>query len=359
MSMKVHSSGVVLRQKSQLPDPPTDSLRYHQEIRLQPEIDCYSDGGYPTLPRPKVILPLPRPSSPWNAYQASQLQTFSVRVGSGRESRTRSSSLSVVECNRAKYSHRAKTANPKRSLTTKQTLNLESSEFSSNHENSVDDSGESDYSRAQDNNTSAICSKLKANRVAVDTVRETHSSNNRTAASKDRLTQSWSCPASQNSEGSTTVMSNHNRVDSRRKMDNSQAPGSKGKKTKKASRSLTFSFGSNSEKRKRSLGFFGTKPRRRSDDPGFLRIPGDTGMTPGSPILVGKDRGRGKSRTLPSSSRSTEFQRHCIMEERDSNSSLEDWGPEISSINHFGSCRDLTERSVGRPRYRSKHDPLG
>lgn len=79
MSVKVHANGKC-RMKRDSYTPTAEEI----------EIEAgYSDGGYPTLPRPKVILSIPRPDSPWSAREASKLQTVPVRLQNGHRPRAR------------------------------------------------------------------------------------------------------------------------------------------------------------------------------------------------------------------------------------------------------------------------------
>ena len=108
------------------------------------------------------------------------------------------------------------------------------------------------------------------------------------------------------------------------------SPKSGGKKPRKPSRALTFSFGGSSDKVRRGLGYLQSKvTRKHSDEPAksLLKLPETHLATPNSPILQGNK----KSQTLPAISRSTEFQRHNVLKERDSESSGEEWGPDLST----------------------------
>lgn len=168
-----------------------------------------------------------------------------------------------------------------------------------------------------------------------------------TRVRKERLGLSLSWPSSEDEDTdrerdgrksihrSPNEMSNRSRIQSRKadKHDKElppfgSSPKSGGKKSRKPSRALTFSFGSSSEKVRRGLGYLHSKVSRRPSEEPRCTVPETHLAVPSSPILQSKR----KSQTLPVISRSTEFQRHCIVEEeRDSDSSQEDWGPDFTS----------------------------
>ena len=261
--------------------------------------DCeeFSDGGFPTLPRPKAILSLARRGHRWSVDEASLLQTFPVRI---RPTTKRK----VVGCSGGS----SVVSNGGRFMV-KQTVN-----------------GKSCFPLTTDVASSAEREPPKLLKK---------SWRNSTAIATTKITR---CASTTDAERETEEMS------------------FKGKRSKRPMRSLTFSFGSNSDKKRRSLGFF-SSPRRQSDDSDSTD---SSSVLTSSPILVSRQ----KSKTLPATTTSNSSsagtrEHHCIIEERASNSSTEDWTlesyPNGSSTppkpgrKQFSSCRDLIEGEDIKP----------
>ena len=326
-------------------EPPTTSrgslLRRGQEMQQKRELDCYSDCGYPTRPRPKVILSVPRPGSAWSAHHASKLQTVPVRVGQQQQ---HNGTVSVAR----QRAQRASIGSPFQG-----TLSYTSAERRRQQRRSVgadvesvgsaSESEESCISTVGYNGTSPATSG-RAVKAKVSIAPLEPPALARVRKERSGLSLSWPSPSedeetdrerydrfSKNIHRSPNEMSNRSRIQSRRGdkevPPHGSSPRSSGKKSRKPSRALTFSFGSSSEKVRKGLGYLHSKvTRRTSEEP--RRVPETHLAIPSSPILQSKR----KSQTLPVISRSTEFQRHCIVEEeRDSDSSQEDWGPDLTS----------------------------
>ena len=239
------TGGVVqLQRKKTIPSTPpnpnsVDSL-LEQEVSLDLQLEScyeneqYSDIGYPTLPRPKAILSLTRKGLPWSLQQASKLSTVPVRIRSRTES-----------------------------------------------------------------DIGAVCPAVKANRESNQILSK---QNKRKSISDLWKSNSNSSPVSF-SVGPPAPMNNHSRVQSRKPQGNAAAAeGEEGqkktKKSRKPSKSLTFSFGSNSDKKRRTLGFLGRGEKKSVEK----SVEKSSPVTPDSPILVSR-----KTKTLPSSSRNTEL----------------------------------------------------
>ncbi len=250
-----------LRRKSGSLVPPTNpnnvQRRQHQETQhdllLQPSCysdEQYSDIGYPSLPRPKAILSLSRASLPWSTQQASMLGTVPVRV---RKSWKTESKLSCVsQCAPAEQSVKVNSELPQTKQRKRKSL-----------------SGIADLFR------------------------------DRSCSSPAGLTGRRRNSANPITSGPASVvvdqMSNHSKVQSRREAQGSTDGGhgqeesqQKSKKSRKPSKSLTFSFGSGSDRKRRTLGLLGRGNRKTSP------IPPTTPVTPNSPILVSR-----KAKTLP------------------------------------------------------------
>lgn len=330
-------------------EPPTMSrgslLRRGQEMQQKHELDCYSDCGYPTRPRPKVILSVPRPGSAWSARHASKLQTVPVRVGQQQQ---HNGTVSVAR----QRAHRASIGSPFQGISSEKTNTSAERRRKQRRSvgadiesvGSVSESEESCISTVGYNGTSPATSgrALKA-KVSIAPLEPPAL----TRVKKERLGLSLSWPSPSEDEGTDrerddgfsknihrlpNEMSNRSRIQSRRRGDKEESPhGSSsrtsGKKSRKPSRALTFSFGSSSERVRKGLGYLHSKVTRRPSEESRC-VPETHLAVPNSPILQSKR----KSQTLPVISRSTEFQRHCIVEEeRDSDSSQEDWGPDLTS----------------------------
>ena len=264
-----------------------------KEIRADYENE-YSDGGYPTLPRPKVILSIPRPGSPWSVDEASRLQTVSVRLhGRGRAGTTSPALVrkSNGEC---------------------------TSTTSMNSKEPAQGTCTCDIGRA-----STACGELEDNGT-----RKLHN-HSPLMLSSDRGGKSRETDAKISSPRSLTP-------------ELTTMSQAKAKKSRRPTRALTFSFGSSSnERRRRTLNLFGTLRRRPSPEEGdsTLGIPITNAMAPSSPILVGKRR----SRTLPSTMRTTSsIQQQSIQEEMISTSSIEDQpSSNGTTVVQSNSCRDF------------------
>ncbi len=339
------------RRESEPPTTSRGSLIRRQEMQQKHELDCYSDCGYPTRPRPKVILSVPRPGSAWSAHHASKLQTVPVRVG--HQQYQHNGVVSAAQ----KRALRASVGSPFQGISSNKTNTCTSAERRRQQRLSVGADIESIGSVSESeescistvgyyNGTSPAASgrALKA-KVSVGPLEPPAL----TRVRKERLGLSLSWPSASEDEDtdrerdgrksihrSPNEMSNRSRIQSRKadKHDKEvplpfgSSPKSGSKKSRKPSRALTFSFGSSSEKVRRGLGYLHSKVSRRPSEEARCTIPETHLAIPTSPILQSKR----KSQTLPVTSRSTEFQRHCIVEERDSDSSQEeDWGPDLTS----------------------------
>ena len=330
-----------LRKSHREPEPPTTMGSVRRQEMQKHEVDCYSDCGYPTRPRPKVVLSVPRAGSPWSAHHASQLQTVPIRVcqqqrnGTIRQRHQRASISTPFQAVKEKTNTARKRRSQRRSL-------------GADTESGVSESEESCVSTVgYDNNSPAGCGRLKS-KVSVAPLEPPAL----TRVKKERLglSLSWPRPETEGEEEETNggrktivnlsdIMSSHGRrklsaaesnKETGKRASYGSSPKSGGKKPRKPGRALTFSFGAGSDKVRKGFGFLHSKvTRKQSEEPtksSLLKLPETHLATPNSPILHGKR----KSQTLPAISRSTEFQRHSILEERDSESSGEDWGPDLS-----------------------------
>ena len=358
-----------LRKSHREPVPPTTKGSLRRQEMQKHDIDCYSDCGYPTRPRPKVVLSIPRPGSPWSAHHASKLQTFPIRVcqlphsnGTAQRRKQRASIGTPFQSARDISSEKTNTERRRRHQRIRSVgataTDIESCGSVSESEGScVSSVAGYDYKSASGR------LKTKASVAPLEPL-----ALSRVKGDRHSLSQSWPCREEDENDkrrnGYTTPpsteMSNHSRAHARkhhatethRETDRHASHGTSprsGKKTRKPSRALTFSFGSSSDKVRRGLGFLHSKVTRKQHNSEaeptspFLKLPESNLATPNSPILQSKR----KSQTLPAISRSTEFQRHNILEERDSEeSSGEDWGPDLNT-----SHRDrLTGKRIPPPK---------
>lgn len=323
MTARVHAS------LSSSHDPP--------HPRSQETLDCYSDtAGYPTLPRPRVILPIPRPDSPWSAHEASKLQTVSLRVANGqsRRPRTAESSTPVNSPTHSPAIVRSGSVGEQDTVSRKQQCQCRVAE-----------------------SQCGACRKEAKHLKPIQTTLATISNCNLQRAccsppiaDSDRLTRSLSASTELELSSSRTTRA----VDATNM--SSQSKAAKKTSGKRPARALSFSFGSSSsaERKRRTLNLFGTMRRRQAADDTHTAEPKgvqavSTPVAPASPILMGK-----RSRTVPSSMKVTSnLQQQSIREERDSVSSLETepWCSreaveEISGRNHFSSRGDVNDEQA-------------
>lgn len=257
-------------------DSPLLQQEMHNDQVESSEPADYSDiVGYPSLPRPKTIL---RKGFSRTLEQAPKLSTVQIRP----RSRTENDVAAAVKANRDSNQHTILVKQNKR-----KSLNVSDLSFGRQKKQ-------------------LSCSSVSESSLLKES-------------------------------GSSNEMSNHSRAQSR-KLQNSAASTSeedgqkKSKKSRKPSKSLTFSFGSNSAAKRRALGFLGRGEKKGQEK--------SSPVTPESPILVSK-----KTSTLPSSSRSTRV-------------SSELPTPNGSSRSHHGSYQDIAgARSLSRSLPRSKQRP--
>lgn len=236
MTSVCETVGVVqLRRKKAGPSTPPNPSRVdsllQQETQHDLELescydnDQYSDIGYPSLPRPKAVLSLPRKGLPWSLQQASKLSTIPIRVRSRTEGDIGAVAPAVKANRESNHTILAK-HNKRKSLNV--ISDLCSGQRSSNG------SGQSDTLRLQ-------CASEMNNRARV------HS----------KKAQASAAAAAGEEEGQK-----------------------KSKKSRKPSKSLTFSFGSSSDKKRRALGFLGRNEKKTLEK--------TSPVAPNSPILVSR-----------------------------------------------------------------------
>ena len=265
MSVAAYANGDCLT-KSKTNTPTADDIRYVQDQE-------YSDGGCPTLPRPKVIVAVPRPGSPWSVYEASLLQTVPVRLNA--TTRIRAETASPVLTLKPLYNVQEQVANVKSTA----------------------------------GKGSAFCSVNKEEKIVRVCNSEQPVSGNRRETSHSCKPTTQQVPVKPPLQCKSTMSASSPKV----------------KKHRLPTRAMSFSFGStSSDKKRRSINLFGTIRRGRGTRDDSLLDASHSGIAaPDSPILLG----RRKSRTLPSSLRtfgnsdSSSLQQRCIMEECDSSSS--------------------------------------
>ena len=257
-----NSGGVVLHRKKVAPcTPPTGMGSLQQEMQHDMDScfsdDQYSDAGYPLLPRPKAVLSLTRASLPWTSKQAKQaslLKTVPVRV---KKKNCRTDSLPCDV---------SATFSPK---------------VNSTH-------------------SGVLLTKQTSRRKSLSGIAELffRESNHKAAANYSKI-YSVEKPTVETEVATVSAkMSNRGRIHSRRgKGSTSGSEGQTNTKSKtflKPARSLTFNFGSTSERKRRTLGFLGKSQKNLLQD--------TTAIKPSSPILLSR-----KAVTLPVSSRTSEF----------------------------------------------------
>jgi len=267
MSVAAYANGDCLT-KSKTNTPTAEDIRYVQDQE-------YSDGGCPTLPRPKVIVAVPRPGSPWSVYEASLLQTVPVRLNA--TTRIRAETASPVLNLKPLYNVQEQVANVKSTA----------------------------------GKGSAFCSVNKEEKIVRVCSSEQPVSGNRRETSHSCKPTTQQVPVKPRAllQCKSTMSASSPKV----------------KKHRLPTRAMSFSFGStSSDKKRRSINLFGTIRRGRGTRDDSLLDASHSGIAaPDSPILLG----RRKSRTLPSSLRtfgnsdSSSLRQRCIMEECDSSSS--------------------------------------
>lgn len=240
---KPNSLGSLLQQRRQ-------EIQYDLESRYSDDLDQYSDTGYPSLPRPKTVLSLSRASLPRSFNGASLGSTPPTRQRNGtRKTESQLSTCKVAAANTA-------------GLLVNSKVNREST------------------SLAKQNKRKSFAEIFKGNKSAgrAELELEIESNNCSSVAGK---------------------MSNLGRVHSRKGPSSAAGGGGedegnqKSKKSRKPSKSHTFSFGSHSDRKRRTLGFLGKGERKKTP----LEVSSST--IPASPILVSR-----KMKTLPASSTS-------------------------------------------------------
>lgn len=247
--------------------------------------DQYSDVGYPSLPRPKSILSFSRGTLPW-----------SIRLASTVPVRKRSESQ-LTTCSRI--------------------------------------------------SVAPSSSQLKVNRESVAHTSLAKQSKRKSVNGISResvcvlTTEVAGCDI--NSE--SINMSNHSRPLSRRAPGNAEDETQKSKKSRKLSKSLTFSFGSNSDLKRRALGFLGRGEKKRGEKKEPDKM---SPVTPSSPILVSR-----KVKTLPASIKITGLP----IPNKDQKEVAVHWPKSNngSARTYHGSYQDLTK---AKSSLCSKHRPL-
>lgn len=300
----------LMQAKKPNPTPPTglSSTTLHQETlstHSKHDPDCYSDDGYPTLPRPKVILSLRHSDAgTWSRKQASLLQTVPVRIHSVELKRARSLSLDTATTR----NNHLQQPSIRKALQPENKKPKESKQSNSKPRIGRSKSLSTSGSKLPNGQQPAIKSPLLT----------------------DCRDPSLTPPAVSPTQDMST---NHGRVQARKiASEVDKASSSRSKKPRKIGRAITFSFGAGSDKKRRSLGFLG-KAKGATEN--------DYHDVPTSPILTSR-----KNNKLTSSLSTHDFQRRTILEETDSRSSH--WSPapvyphhEPALKNHFGSCRDF------------------
>ena len=293
MSVAVHANSDCLTAQSSQPDTPTADY----------DLDEYSDRGCPTLPRPKVIVAVSRSGSPWNAHEASLLQTVPVRLSP--QINTRAMTASPVSTSRVVDSVTGKTTN----FTGKESA-------------------------------SCLVNKVFCN-------------------SEQRSTESVNLPGNRSETkpfGTRRINSDSSSKSATPPTPTMSVPQPKAKKTRLPTRALSFSFG---DKKRRSINLFGTA-RRGSRDDSILGVARSGIAAPSSPLLLG----RAKSRNVPHSlgtfrNGADSVRGECIVEECDSNSDTTST-PVLENTNgtatkpHYWLSPDLEEGFTSR--FRSTAD---
>ncbi len=306
----------LLQTKKPNPIPPTGlgSTPLHQEILELSEPDNYSDiNGYPTLPRPKVILSLRHSDGgTWSRKQASLLQTVPVRILDKELKRARSLSLDTATKSTAITSSILQQPPKQKAVHPENEKQSDSSKHSS--------------SKVRIGRSKSLCSHHS---------KLSRSSSSLPACKSPLLTDSREPSLTPPAQLSPTqdMSSNHGRILARKTAtDTGKASSGGSRKPKKISRAITFSFGGGSDKKRRTLGFLGKSKRATEDQYD----------APSSPILTTRRNSR-----ISGSSSVHDLQRRTGTEEIDSSGH---WGPvpvhphhEGGALlkNHFGSCRDF------------------
>lgn len=252
MSVAVHANSDCLKTQSSQPDTPTADY----------DVDEYSDGGCPTLPRPKVIVAVSRSGSPWSAHEASLLQTVPVRLS-------------------PQINTRARTTSP---VSTSRVVDGKTANFTGKE--------------------SASCSvnKVYCNSELHINTESVNSPGNR---SETRPT-------------GTPPMNSDARIKSATPPKPTvSVPQPKAKKTRLPKRAVSFSFG---DKKRRTINLFGTA-RRGSRDDSILGVARSGIAAPSSPLLLGRTKFRNVPFSLGTFKNGADsVQQECIVEECDSSS---------------------------------------
>ena len=289
---------------------------------LANEVD-YSDGGYPTLPRPKVILSIPRPDSPWSAREASQLQTVPIRLQNGHRPRARTVSPPAPQTNKVRGGNSVAAATTYSRTCKQQAANQPCDVVERGVTCRLNRTAVIDNPSALPARSNSWGSSRSAFR-RLDGQRVNSPSGGINNSSIATTSTSYGCI---DPESGSPNRRDRSRSEIPTRIVETTMSQGKGKKTKKPSRALTFSFG---DRKKRSLSsVFGTFRRQANDDCVLGLSRGN--VSPSSPILLGRRRAQKKGSMVPSPIlRSSNLREQCIVEERErgSTSSIEEWGNE-------------------------------
>lgn len=319
---KLENVGVALQKQLNHPDRSTPtSMGSLEEVRHNhysistgsnhQDQHQYSDIGFPALPRPKAILSLSRSGSPWTLQQASKLNTVPVRL---RKKEKPTATNTTTESSSAEDASRpVKTNNDRFHMHfTKQTKRKSLNGIFKPKLQQQQHQHETDSPEAR----AASCNNWEGKSSSV-VVAATQEMSNRSKAQQAK-------------KGNSTAVAD----------EADHLTVKPAKKTRKPSKSMTFSFGSGSDKKRRTLGFLGKSKQQASA--GSLGAGTVSVAAPPSPILVSNSR---KLKTLPASS-------SLVSCENSDNTRL----MRNPALTQFGSYQDVTR--VKSPLARNRPPPL-
>ncbi len=289
MSLSRNNGGVFVRNASVLKDTPTSLMGSPRQVVSEQEMqyelnhvdeeEGLSDNiGFPSLPRPKTVLSLssrgskkvPRSRSNHQTGSVTTIPAVKVKRDSKQELLYNASSPvspSSVKVNSIHMSLSKRTTNNRKSVSGISDLfrsKASRSELAGSSEDSTASKSNSSLPITSSGGAGEhLSASMSTNRSRALSKRGAQANASKAGASPDNL---------QDGQGGTTI---------------------KSKKSKKPSKSLTFSFGSNSDRKRRTLGFFGRTEKRGLEK-------NNTASPSTSPILVNR-----KVRTLPVSAKSS------------------------------------------------------
>lgn len=285
--------------------------------------DYYSDSGYPTLPRPKLVLRTsPHSRSPTPRTQVARGTSTSAASLVRVQRKTATLPLNGHKQTDSSHARSRKLSPPTpKTETIQETKTKAFNKLRSLKNNRIIPASSPDRRRPPSSLvTTSLCANGNSSSASISSPQQQQATT--TPDSRPRQLRSVSLP-----EGHGTTC-------------DTKMAQVKQKKSKKVGRAISFSFGTG-DRKKRARSIFGTFGRGGGEDTASVAM-SEPPQVKRSPVLVGRRGGGGGE----GGGAATIYE-----EDRTSMSSVEDQDERLNSINYlhgnkFGSCRELT--SIGR-----------